>query len=133
MEFKKLSDVEVVAEPAESANVLIEENGVIKKAPKTAVGGAGGNNTIVFSITNISAGEYGIVAPEGLYEKLTDMFNNNICIDIVSYIYSNDQFHRCTMDTLFRSGDIFEAWFGNSSTYHLKVYPNGTMDFYYDD
>ena len=40
-EFKKLSDVEVVAEPLETANVLIEENGVIKKAPKTAVGGAG--------------------------------------------------------------------------------------------
>lgn len=40
-EFKKLSDVEVVAEPAESANVLIEEDGVIKKAPKTAVGGNG--------------------------------------------------------------------------------------------
>lgn len=38
-EFKKLSAVEVVAEPTESANVLIEENGVIKKAPKTAVGG----------------------------------------------------------------------------------------------
>lgn len=41
-EFKKLSDVEVVAEPTETANVLIEEDGVIKKAPKTAVGGAGG-------------------------------------------------------------------------------------------
>ena len=41
MEFKRLSDVEVVAEPTESANVLIEENGVIKKAPKTAVGGGG--------------------------------------------------------------------------------------------
>ena len=40
--FKSIADVEVVAEPAESANVLIEENGVIKKAPKTAVGGAGG-------------------------------------------------------------------------------------------
>lgn len=40
MEFKRLSDVEVVAEPAESANVLIEEDGVIKKAPKTAVGGS---------------------------------------------------------------------------------------------
>lgn len=38
-EFKRLSDVEVVAEPAESANVLIEENGVIKKAPKGEVGG----------------------------------------------------------------------------------------------
>lgn len=44
-EFKKLSDVDVVAEPAESANVLIEENGVIKKAPKTAVGG--GNEPIL--------------------------------------------------------------------------------------
>ena len=40
--FKSIADVEVVAEPAESANVLIEENGVIKKTPKTAVGGAGG-------------------------------------------------------------------------------------------
>jgi hypothetical protein len=39
-EFKKLSDVEVTAEPTESANVLIEEDGVIKKTPKTAVGGA---------------------------------------------------------------------------------------------
>lgn len=38
--FKSIADVEVVAEPAESANVLIEENGEIKKAPKTAVGGA---------------------------------------------------------------------------------------------
>lgn len=41
--FKSIADVEVVAEPTESANVLIEENGVIKKAPKTAVGGAGGS------------------------------------------------------------------------------------------
>ena len=46
-EFKKLSDVDVVAEPTESANVLIEENGVIKKAPKTAVGG---DNNICFVI-----------------------------------------------------------------------------------
>jgi hypothetical protein len=41
IDFKKLSDVEVVAEPIESANVLIEEDGIIKKAPKTAVGGSG--------------------------------------------------------------------------------------------
>ena len=41
MEFKKLSDVEIVETPAETANVLIEEDGVIKKAPKTSVGGSG--------------------------------------------------------------------------------------------
>lgn len=55
-EFKKLSDVEVIAEPAESANVLIEENGVIKKAPKTAVGGgAGGNEYDIVLTVNAQA------------------------------------------------------------------------------
>lgn len=49
--FKSIADVEVVAEPAESANVLIEENGVIKKAPKTAVGGAGGEADLVIALT----------------------------------------------------------------------------------
>lgn len=49
-DFKKLSDVEAVAKPAESTNVLIEENGVIKKAPKTAVGG--GNMDAVIKFTH---------------------------------------------------------------------------------
>lgn len=48
--FKSIADVEVVAEPTESANVLIEENGVIKKAPKTAVGGASGEADLVIRI-----------------------------------------------------------------------------------
>ena len=47
-EFKRLSDVEVVAEPAESANVLIEENGVIKKAPKTTIGGFNGGSKVYY-------------------------------------------------------------------------------------
>lgn len=56
--FKSISDVEVVAEPSESANVLIEENGVIKKAPKTAVGGiAGGSVEPDMVITH--TGSYG--------------------------------------------------------------------------
>jgi hypothetical protein len=42
--FKRLAEVEVVAEPAESANVLIEENDVIKKVPMTAVGGSGNSS-----------------------------------------------------------------------------------------
>ena len=49
--FKSIADVEVVAEPTESANVLIEENGIVKKAPKTAVGGAGGSETPDMVIT----------------------------------------------------------------------------------
>lgn len=38
-EFKKLSDVAVVETPADTANVLIEEGGVIKKVAKGEVGG----------------------------------------------------------------------------------------------
>ena len=41
-EFKKLSEVDVLEEAAETAHVLIEENGEIYRVPKTAVGGAGG-------------------------------------------------------------------------------------------
>lgn len=37
-EFKKLSAVEAVNEVADTANVLIEEDGVIKKAPKNEIG-----------------------------------------------------------------------------------------------
>ena len=36
--FKSIADVDVVEELSEEAHVLIEEGGVIKKAPKTAVG-----------------------------------------------------------------------------------------------
>ena len=75
MEFKKLSDVEVVAEPTKSANVLIEENGVIKKAPKTAVGGAGGSDTyyVFFDQDN------NITTTDGLYDAIIQ----NLYIDYV--------------------------------------------------
>lgn len=38
-EFKKLSAVEAVETPADTAHVLIEEDGVIKRIPKSKVGG----------------------------------------------------------------------------------------------
>lgn len=46
---RKLAEVDVVAEPADGANVLIEQDGEIKRAPKTAVGGGvGGGKPVVF-------------------------------------------------------------------------------------
>lgn len=46
-EFKKLSEVTALEEVAETAYVLIEENGEIYRAPKTQVGGAGGIKTAI--------------------------------------------------------------------------------------
>ena len=42
MEFKRLNEVMLTESATDSANVLIEENGEIKRVPKTQVGGAGG-------------------------------------------------------------------------------------------
>lgn len=50
-EFKKLSEVTVLEEAAETAYVLIEENGEIYRVPKTAVGGAGGAQGMVVTLT----------------------------------------------------------------------------------
>jgi hypothetical protein len=80
--FKSIADVEVVAEPAESANVLIEENGVIKKAPKTAVGGNNGADAVVIQY-DIET-EKVFVTPDA-YNILFDAFTNSIGIPIFAY------------------------------------------------
>lgn len=48
-EFKKLSEVTALEEAAETAHILIEENGEIYRVPKTAVGGGnvGGIKTAI--------------------------------------------------------------------------------------
>ena len=50
-EFKKLSEVAVLEETAETAYVLVEENGESYRVPKTAVGGAGGAQGMVVELT----------------------------------------------------------------------------------
>ena len=99
--FKSIADVEVVAEPAESANVLIEENGVIKRAPKTAVGGKKEDNVIdtvmlcfdwFNDIVTVSPGIYDILMEKMLFNFIgvnfivwfTDEYGSssqNFCIE----------------------------------------------------
>ena len=50
-EFKKLSEVDVLEEVAETAYVLVEENGEIYRVPKTAIGRAGGAQGMVVELT----------------------------------------------------------------------------------
>lgn len=47
MEFMKLADVEVVETATETDKVLIEQNGEIKRVPKTEVGGGGAIKTAI--------------------------------------------------------------------------------------
>ena len=54
-DFKKLSEVDLVEEVSNTANVLIEENGQIKRVSKTKVGGAGSDSVIKTAIITSSA------------------------------------------------------------------------------
>lgn len=58
--FKSIADVEVVEKPVDTANVLIEENGVVKKAPMSGVGGAFGFDVVVYhdDVATLSYGNY---------------------------------------------------------------------------
>lgn len=91
MEFKRLSDVEVVTEPTESANVLIEEDGVIKKAPKTAVGGSGEWDMIIDLDSNFSVGQSdtgGITITSGDCNSIkAKLFNGEFPKILIRHIY----------------------------------------------
>ena len=78
-EFKKLSEVTTLEEAAETAHVLIEENGEIYRVPKTAVGGAGGIKTAIIRDSGYLNAIAGLstmtsAAPEYTYECINMTF-----------------------------------------------------------
>ena len=82
--FKSIADVEVVAEPAESANVLIEENGVIKKAPKTAVGGGITEWDAIIDLIEGSSGYFASMElVSGSYEDIKEKIFSGILPNVL--------------------------------------------------
>lgn len=77
-EFKRLSDVEVVEQPLSTANMLIEEEGVIKKAP------IGKNNNHDFIIITLAGGEdLSLATCNKSYDEVLEMLASGN----ISYIY----------------------------------------------
>lgn len=74
MEFTKLSEVEVVNTATDTDKILIEQNGEIKRVPKTEVGGVGGY-IATLTTADISSPQVsfnGIVLSEN-YDELYDV------------------------------------------------------------
>jgi hypothetical protein len=133
--FKSIADVEVVAEPAESANVLIEENGVIKKAPKTAVGG-GETLVIAFNGNNWVEAYSGyeiISAPDNLYEVAKEMFENLTYVNIVGCNTSGTNYGELAFFQVQRIYKEDDYYILDLNYYSVNCYPNGQISIWYYD
>ena len=86
-EFKKLSEVEAVRAVQDNANVLIEEDGVIKKAPKTAVGGGGIKQyyILVDTTERDEEGSPKTEASENIFQIVKNMLEKKEIIDLLLY------------------------------------------------
>lgn len=131
-EFKKLSDVEVVAEPAESANVLIEENGVIKKTPKTAVGGGSSEWDAVIHF-NGAKNLDSVSLVSGSYEGIkAKALANEMPKVIVTYEYEyGDMAYSPSIVTSITAYDndseIYLSWWEHRILYIISLFSDGSF------
>lgn len=81
LDFTRLSDVTLVEEATETANVLIEESGEIKKVPKTEVGGGGKADMVIklsspFITNNDTAENTTVTIESGSLQAVVDVLRN---------------------------------------------------------
>lgn len=82
LEFKKLSEVTAVEEISDAANLLVEDNGEIKRAPKTVIGG-GIKGFIIFTQT---ASGYSC---NHTFGEVAEMFDN-LTLNMVILVVARD-------------------------------------------
>lgn len=106
MEFMKLADVEVVETATETDKVLIEQNGEIKRVPKTEVGGGGAIKTVIIKSSDYDNAIAGVQtmssAPKITYKCINMTFEeayqtmaNGEPLSVMGMLVSNDAF-ACT-------------------------------------
>lgn len=141
--FKSIADVEVVETPTETANVLIEENGLIKKSPKTAVGGgvdmvvdytmdfASATGSVPIVTRNIVSGTY-----EQLKAKILAGEPNSVVVvlhRIESESYRIDGIINMTTNFLItdseggNNGLIIVEFYLNQQYYSFAISPDGIL------
>ena len=136
-EFKKLSAVEAVKTVGDTAHVLIEENGVIKRAPKDEVGGVNVDN-----LPSAEGEEVNVLCVENgaLKQKSSKGFggsgggwdvviNGTISDGVTSWILEKGS-HASIYEKLVNN-EIISVWAGIRSEMSMTVMP--LLDIYYDD
>ncbi len=78
MEFTKLSEVEVVETANDTDKVLIEQNGEIKRVPKTEVGGGAGGMLVIDCVVDVENGTVEATPNMTLDEALEALTNRTL-------------------------------------------------------
>lgn len=118
VEFKKLAGVDTVGTATDAANVLIEENGVIKRVPKTEVGGSGGSEPEVVIITRTGSTEHiGYVR-----QKMIDSLDNNV--PTVFYLKGAKGIH--LVSSITREGG--QIYFVDITNMNYKITDSNTIE-----
>lgn len=125
-EFKDIATVDMVETVADTASVLIEEDGIIKRAPKSEVGG--GTSTGLSIIYEDYTLKY---ASDGIYTALLDMLNNCIPVDIniwCRYVADGDTngMHKQNISSI----DYYEDYIqiNDNSGYYYIIRSNGDIE-----
>lgn len=85
MEYKKITEVEMIEEPSENATVLAEDNGALKRVPYKNVGGGGGIPTAIIKSSDYDNAIAGVQtmssdAPAVTYECINMTFDEAYAI-----------------------------------------------------
>lgn len=117
VEFKKLAGVDIVETATDAANVLIEENGVIKRVPKTEVGGSGGEPEVVIITHTGSTEHIGYVR-----QKMIDSLDNNV--PTVFYLKGAHGIH--LVSSITREGG--QIYFEDITNMNYKITDSNTIE-----
>lgn len=136
--FKSIADVEVVAEPNESANVLIEENGVIKRVPRDKFASEEEFDIIIFAVCNSwdDNNEYNVVKiisyddimlklEQGIFPRLYLFINDCGNYNMYERCFSQSWWRCQTEDNI---DYISFSGYGFNYQYYIDFYPDGTVD-----
>ena len=128
--YKKITDVDVLAEASETTNVLVEENGSLKKVPAAAMGGGNGNFVFI-DRHDPDADDDTAYTCSVTYDELVNMFNNKeISGTVVRELYNsngNQYFYNVTSIILSTNGVFGIRYMDNSESRILFYFSDGTI------
>ena len=142
--FKSIADVEVVKEPDESVNVLVEESGQIKRVPKNSVAPPPQpinwedirNKPPVEPVYYIlgTADQTEHVASRGTYEALKNAITNGTFVQLLifqKHYESPMVFYKWPRYMSLRDDGVIEG--ETEHSYLFEVFPDDTATVVYND